>query len=214
MTVLPDFDPILVAGCFGVFIGSIDVSNREVMIIQGLEELALLSAMCFLRTFHHLSVMDPTSSVLEDVRRRHNRAFPSGTSFGGLPFYLATAKIYGLVNQTWGRVQWDNYRPSTQEHIQITRDMAEAAWVGYQQSRHRKVPRWILRFALHSLSLDPPPPTPVIANCLSIIAVDLGCDVSNIGPLTLDERYVNISRTTITLTLNQCTGEENFEPSN
>ena len=204
MAVLPDFDPTLVAGCFGVFISSINVNNHKVVIIQGLEELATLSAMCFLRTFHHLSVMDPTSSVLEDVRRRHDRVFPFGTDFGGFPLYYAMAKIYGLVNRTWGssHVQWDNYRPSTQEHVQVARDIAEAAQVGYQQSQHQKVPRWILRFALSSLSIDPPPPPPVVSNCLSVVAIDLDCDVSNIRATTLDERRVHISQTSITLTFN------------
>ena len=214
MAVLPDFDPTLVAGCFSVFIGSVNVSNRKMVIMQGLEELVGLSAICFLRAFHHLSVMDPTSSVLEDVRRRHDRIFPAGTDFRGLPFYYAMVKIHGLVNQTWNssHAQWDNYRPSTQEHIQVARDIAEAARVEYEQSQHQKVPRWILRFTLRSLSLDPPPP--VIADCLSIIATDLGCDISKVGPVTSDERCVHISQTTIALTLNQCTSGESFEPDN
>ena len=214
MAVLPDFDPALVAGCFGVFIGSINVSVGKMVIMQGLEELVALSAICFLRAFHQLSIMDPTSSVLEDVRRRHDRIFPVGTDFRGLPFYYAMAKIHGLVDQTWNssHVQWDNYRPSTQEHIQVARDIAEAARLECEQSQHQKVPRWILRFALRSLSLDPPPQ--VIADCLSIIATDLGCDISDIGPVTSDERCVHISQTTITLTLNQRASGESFEPDN
>ena len=216
MTVLPDFDPALVTSCFGVLIGSINVTNRQVVIIQGLEELATLSAICFLRTFHRLSVMDPTSSVLQDVRRHYNRVFPLWTDFSGLPSYYAMAKIHGLANKNWNLsyIRWDNYKPSTQEHIQVARDLAEAAQVEYQKSQHRKVPRWILRFALSFLSLDPPPPIPVVADCLSIVAIDLGCDVSNIRPVTLDERCVHILRTIITLTLDQCTSGECFEPDN
>ena len=202
MAVLPDFDPVLVAGCFCVFISSINVSNRKMVIIQGSEELATLSAICFFRTFHHLSVMDPTSGVLEDIRRRHDRVFPLGTDFRALPFYYPIAKIHGLVNQSWNprHVRWDNYKPPTQEHIQVARDIAEAAQVEYKKSQHLKVPRWILRFALRSLSLDPPPSTPVIADCLSMVAVDLGCDVSNIRAVTLDERCVHALQTTVALT--------------
>ena len=213
MAVLPDFDPTLVASCFGVFITSINVINHRVVAIQGSEELATLSAICFLRTFHRLSVMDPTSSVLQDVRRRHDRVFPFEPYFVGLPFYYPMATIHGLVNQTRRsrRFLWDDYRPSTQEHIQVARDIAEAAQTEYRRSQHRKVPRWILYFALRSLSLDPPPPTPVVADCLLVIAIDLGCDISNIGPVTLDERYVHILQTTITLTLNQCTSGKSSE---
>ena len=80
--------------------------------------------------------------------------------------------------------------------------MVEAAQVEYQQTQHRKVLRWILRFALESLSLNPLPPTSVIADCLSIIAIDLGCNVSDTGLMTLDERCVHFVQTTTTLTLN------------
>ena len=107
-----------------------------------------------------------------------------------------------------------NYILSTRGHASIARDMAEAARVEYQKTQHRKVPRWILRFAFRSLSLNPLPPTSAVADCLSIIAIDLGCDVSNVGVPALDERCVCISQATIALTLNQCTSRKNFEPDN
>ena len=67
MMTLADFDPALVSGCFNVFIDCIkvDVSNHRVAIVQGLEQLAAVSAMCFLRTFHQLSVADPGSGSQE-----------------------------------------------------------------------------------------------------------------------------------------------------
>jgi hypothetical protein len=71
--------------------------------------------------------------------------------------------------------------------LHFHRYMVEAAQAEYERTQQRKTPRWILRFALDSLSLDPPP-TSVVADCLEIIAIDLGCDVSNIT--TLDERYI------------------------
>ena len=192
VTTLAGFDPTLVGDCLSIFISCVNVSHRKVAIIQGLEQLATVSAACFLRTFDHLSVVDPTSSVLEGLRQRYIRVFPLETDFRGLPFRYTMAKIHGLVTETryhrltqyyrytrYHRLtQWGEHRPSAQEHIPIARDMVEGAQVEYQNTQPRKVPRWILRFALHSLSLDPPPPTPVVANCLSIIAIDLGCDVS------------------------------------
>ena len=67
--------------------------------------------------------------------------------------------------------------------------MTEAAQVGYRQaSRGMKVPRWTLRFAFQSLSPDPLPPKPVVANCSRIVATDLGRRVPNIK--TLDKRHV------------------------
>ena len=210
VAVLPDFDPTLVADCFSLFIGCINVRDRKVVIMHELEELATAAAMCFLRTFHHLSVMDPTSSVLVDLRRRHIGIFPFVPEFGSLPFYSTMARIHDLVRD----VQWGNHRPSTPGYIPAARDMAEAARVGYRKGQRREVPSWTLHFAFRSLSLHPPPPSPVIADCLSIIAIDLGCDVSNIGSTTSDERYVRISPATMILTPNQCTSGGSFEPDN
>ena len=211
VAVLPDFDPTLVAGCFSVFIGCISVKNRKVVIIHELEELATVSAMCFLRTFHHLLAVDPTSNVLSDIRQRYHTIFPFGPEFESLPFYPTMARIHDLVSR---HVRWGNYRPSTRGHIPIARDTAEAARVGYQKTQQQTVPDWTLDFAFHSLSLRPLPPFPVVADCLSIIAIDLGCDVSNIGSTTLDERYVPISQTTMILTSNQCTSWGSFESNN
>jgi len=207
MMTLADFDPALVLGCFNVFVGciKIDVNNHTAVIMQGLEQLAMVSAMCFLRTFHQLSAVDPGSSILKDVRKRYQRAFPVETDFGGLPFYYTITKIHALANQLWDprHIRWDDCRPSAEECISFTRSVAEVAQVIYQQTRYRKTPRWTLRFALHSLSLDPIPPTSAVADCLSIIAIDLGCDVSNTGFTMSDERCVRIRKMNIILTSDQ-----------
>ena len=205
MMALGNFDPALVSGCFDVFIDcvKVDVNDRKVVIMQGLEQLATVSAACFLRTFHHLSVMNPTSPVLDDVRQRYSRVFPFGTDFSGLPFYCTMTMICSLADRSWNphKIRWGEWRPSAPEWISFTRSMAEISQAKYQ--RTRKVPRWILRLALHSLSLDPLPPMSAVADCLSIIANDLGCDVSNTGLMTSDERCVRIPQMAATLTLNQ-----------
>ena len=214
MEIPPSFDPTLVVGCFDAFIGCVDVSNHKVVVMQGLEELATLSATCFLRTLHHLSLMDPTSSVLTDLRRRYKKTFPFGIELRSLSFYSTMAKIHDLLDSN---AEWGDYGPYTRGHIPAARDMAEAARIESRTiilHRPRNVPSRTLHFAFRFLSLDPPPPTPVIVDCLSIIAIDLGCDVSNIGPTTSDDRCVRISHTTIILTSNQCTSGGSFKPDN
>ena len=197
MAVLADFDPTLVADCFAIFTGCINVNNGGVVITHESEELATASATCFLRTFHHLSITDPTSGVLADLRQQYNRIFLFGPDFRDLPFYYTMAKIHDLVNRP---IQWGNYRPSARGHILAARDIAQAAQVEYQNTQHQNVPEWTLHFSFRSLSLDPLPPPHVIADCLSIIAIDLGCDISNTGAATLDERCVLIPQMTSNLT--------------
>jgi hypothetical protein len=193
MSMLTEFDPALVAYCFNVFIGCININNHEVVVMQGLEQLAAVSALCFFHTISHLSVMDPTSSMLEDVRQRYTKVFPPKVDFRGHEFSHTMNVIHSVFirsGERW-RFQWSNYKPSSDEHTIVAHTLVKL--VQFKYRRTGKVPRWILHFALHSLSLDPLPPTPIIADCLSIIAVDLDCDVSKTGATTLDERCVHIS---------------------
>ena len=193
MPELACFDPSLIIGCFNVLVVCINVVDGVPVIVQGLEQLAMVAATCFLRTFRHFFETDPTSGILEDLRRRYNRAFSlDWLDFRDYPFRYTMIATHLLVNQhrkpPVGWRWWDDNRPSAQDHIQLAWSIAEAAQAGYQRMRREKVPRWTLRFAFDSLSLDPLPPPSVVADCLKIIAIDLGCDVSDIR--TLDDRYV------------------------
>jgi hypothetical protein len=155
ITEFTNFDSNLVMGCFNIFVGYISASNGKMVVTRGWEQLVTLSAICFFRTLDHLSATDQDSSVLADLHRRYDQIFPFETDFRGLPFYHTMAKIHALVNQDW-KVQWTDYQPADQELVPFARQMLEAAQTEYQQLQTRKVPRWILRFTLHVLSLDPP----------------------------------------------------------
>lgn len=202
---LTDLDPSLVTDCFDVFVGCISLSNHKATVVQGSERLAIVSAGCFFRTFHRLSVTNPTSSVLTYLRDHYNRVFPLTTDFKGVPFRHTMAMIHCLVTQHWDprHTGWDDDRPTSREHTSFARYMVEAAQVGYQQTQAREVPYWILHFVLDSLSLDPPPPKSVIADCLTIVAIDLGYDVSDI--VTMGGRCVQILQIPTFLTEYQCT---------
>ena len=200
---LTEFDPTLVGDCFNIFIGCFNFSDHTAVVIQGLEQLATVSATCFFRTFRRLSVMNPTSSILTDLRRRYKKVVRPTADFKDIQFRHTMVMIDALVAERWSshRTPWNDNRPSSQEHTSLAQCMIEAAQVGYQRTRRRKVPRWVLRFALDSLSLDPPSPGPVVADCLTVVAIDLGCELSNI--MTSDERYVCSNHISIRV-LTQC----------
>ena len=170
-----------------------------------------MSAGCFFRAFYLLSVTDPTSSVLADLRRRYNRDFPVRLDLVGHPFRSTMAAIHSTVGRVGGprSIWWHNHRPSNQEHTPLARHMAEAAQA-YERTSLRKVPRWIIRFALHSLSLDPLPLAPVIADCLTIVAIDLGCSVSN--TTISNDRCVRILWPYTSLTKKQWKGGTDLNP--
>ena len=192
MVGLTDFDAALVADCFNVLVGCVKVVSDTVVVTQGLEQLATASSMCLLRTFSHLSVMDPTSIVLGDVRQRYSRIFQPTTDFDDLPFSHTFSAIHNIFYPGWTDrwLDWGDRRPSSNEHVVLAQALTELAWSEYQRRERsgKKVPRWILRLVLHSLSLDPLPSASVVADCLSVIAIDLGCNVPRTGIMVSDER--------------------------
>lgn len=65
------------------------------------------------------------------------------------------------------------------------------AWSEYRRRQERrKVPRWILRFVLRSLSQETLPPDDIIADSLLIVGIDLGYSISEGHILTPDKGYV------------------------
>ena len=187
-TVMPlsDFTPTLVSDCFNILLGCMTVAGQNVVITQGLEELATTSAMCCIRTFSHLAGMDSISNIHKDMYQQYVKVFPHNVNFKDLPLYVHTI-FYGFQTPpARQKIQWVDYNPSSNEHIIVAHSLAKIVQFEYQ--RRKKVPRWLLHFALHSLSQGPQAMASITANCLLIIAIDLGCTISN--TVTLDERYV------------------------
>ena len=194
LTSLPElapFHPSLVVDCFNIFTRCLNVSDGKVVILQGMEQLATMSADGFFRTLYHLTTIDPTSSVLVDLQRRYNEVFPSEIDFTSLPFQLTMTKIHTLAGRFGNPhdIRWHNHGLFIQEHIPFARRMAEAAKEKYNQTQPGKVPRWILRSTLYFLSLGSVSPPSVVADCLTIIAIDLGCDMDIV---ISDERCVQV----------------------
>ena len=193
-------DPALLSTCFDILAGCVSIIDGKVVVLQGSEELATVSSLFCLRTLCHLITMDPASSVSKDVRRWYTKAFPMETNFKGLPFYHHFSIIHNIFYPSFKyvrhrhypsenfkrpKIQWRGYELSTTDHAVLM----QLTQFEYQRKQPHKVPRWILRYGFHLLTQDPPSPTSVVADCLSIIAMDLGCVVST--ATTPDKRYAH-----------------------
>jgi hypothetical protein len=144
MPILTDFDPALVAYCFDVFIGCINVSNCEVVVIRGLEQLATVSALCFFHTISQdlTSVMNPTSSALKDVCQRYSKGFPANIDFRGHEFSYVTNAVHSLFVQIQGgeHHQWGDYKPSSGERATVAHTLAKLIQLKYQGMRPGRFP--------------------------------------------------------------------------
>jgi len=168
-------------------LSSTDINGDRVTERPGSERVAGVASMYLL---HALSRLSPTSREFEDTCHRYVRVIPHEADFEGSFFHTMSA-IHALLVSSQERrcFEWTGYGPCAQEHASFANTLVQAA---YNRRQRGKVPRWILRFALHSISQDPPPPTSVVVDCLTIVSIDLGCDVSSVMSTTLDERCVYI----------------------
>ena len=202
ITTLAEFSPALISACFNILTGCVSVAGDKVVVTQGSEMLAEASAVCCLRTLSRLAAVDPKLNLLRDARKRYTKAFPPKTHFEGLLPGHSLGAIHNIFHSSHPKIQWQGFNLLDNDQVTLGHTIAQLArshvsdatqntWGGILRPKQRaKVPRWILRFALHRLSQDPLPPTSIVINCLSIIAVDLGCAVSNMT--TLEERCVHV----------------------
>ena len=196
---LPDFDPSLIMGCLGALVSCVKVTDGTVVVTEELEKLATLSAICFLYIFTHLSAMGPPG-VLAEVCQKYVRLFPYDINFNGLPFCYTFGAIHSALYQGWRsesfqarivrlQAQSNYYKPSNLEYATLICLIINLAQSEYQ--RKKEVSDWILCIVLHTPSMDPLPSTLVIVNHLSIIAICLDCDISEIRNMALDKRYAH-----------------------
>jgi len=158
-----------------------------------------MSAVCFLRAFYCLLSAEPTSTVIRDVRQRYKRVFPLRFDLQGSPRSIITSGIRNLLlRDGWG-IGWRWYNPSNDELVPFSRALAQAAQFEYRRGGGEpRVPDWLLGFALRFLSQDPLPPTSVVLDCLTIVATDLGCNVSD-NNVALGERYAHAPQRLLSL---------------
>jgi len=183
ITMLADYEPALVSACSDILIGCMSVIGGKAVITQDSKKLIGVSTQCCLHMLSHLATVDPTLSVIKDARKRYTKAFPFKTDFEGLLPGSGLVTIHNIFHSTLSKIQWMNYKLPGNDQVALAHTLTKLA------TRH-SVPRWILRFALHHLSQDPLPPTLIVIDCMSIIAIGLGCTVPDTR--TLDERYVHI----------------------
>ena len=211
-------DPALLSTCFNILAGCVSIIDGKAALLQDSEELATVSSLFCLRTLCHLTTVDPASSAFKVVRRRYIKIFPIETDFKSLPTYHRLCIMHNIFHPSYKyiqhqgfrrdyrpKIQWRDYKLPIAEHVVLI----GLAQFEYQRNQPQKVPRWILRYGCQLLSQDPLPPTSVIVDCLSVIAMDLGCTVTS--GTTLGERYVHIRWPSTLLTENQCAARGGFE---
>jgi len=197
---LPGFKTAIVVDCLNVLISCVSVTGDRVVVLPGSERLAEIAATCLLRTISHAMVVQPASNVLRHVYQRYMRVFPPTADLQSLHFYHTVNAVHNVITDIPpDDLDWQDIYPSTPPtpaNLLLAHSLVKIAW--YQkfgsEGRGRRITRWMVRFSLHFLVWDPKPPVPVIVDCLSIIAVDFGCDLSQSHIMKLDKRYACVTQ--------------------
>jgi hypothetical protein len=210
-TSLHDSYPTLAVDCLDILLSCVKVVDGSAVVVQGSEQFAGVSALCCLRTISHLAVIHPPSGIHDDLRRRYIKIFPSETEFSNLQFCHVLGVIHHVFypvrverlshlsapprfwHVAWrgtrvSRIQWEDYKPTGNEHTAMASSLIKFSQFEFWRTGNKKVPRWLLRFALHNLSQEPLPTTLLIIACLSIVGTDLSRSVSQ--RVVLITRYV------------------------
>jgi len=187
---LVDFTPDLLSDCFDILIDCVKVNKQDTVAVQGMEELGGVSSTCLFLVCSHLSITDPMTSVLSGIRQRYRRVFPLDLDFSGLHTLRMTHDVIYSDQEVKTPIGWGDYKPANVEHVAVARAISKLSWSEYRRRGLGQVPPSCLSFALHHISQDPLPPPSIIADCLLIIAIDLGCDVQE--NVIFAERYVHV----------------------
>jgi hypothetical protein len=195
----PGFKTPILMDCLKMFINSVSVTDdNRVVVLRGSEEFAESAAVCLLGALSHSLIVDPKSNILKDIHQQYRRTFPPTVNLQSLPFYHTISAVHNFFNghDHPKGLDWKTIDPSALGSLPLTHNLVKIAWSQYQRSGivgQKMVPSWVLHFSLHSLLQDPRPPASIIANCLLVIAIDLGCDVAEGDIRNLDKRYVYLA---------------------
>lgn len=193
----PGLNDGIVADCLNVLIGCINVTDDDrVVVTRGSEQLAEMAATCHLRSLSHLLVEQPSLKIPKGLHQRYKRAFPSMAKLHDLPFHRTIAAAHNLIVNNSPDLDLDVVDPSTPETLWLAHNFVKIAWHQKKSGlkNQNKVDDWILHFSHHCLLRGPDPPLSIIADCLSIAAIELGCNVSRGDVMSQDKRYVFINK--------------------
>ena len=98
----------------------------------------------------------------------------------------STLGIFDCVFGDYDHMEWQNFSFSIPHHAWMGHILLYRAWDVIREGE--SLPNDIKQFVLHSLRLEPPPPAPIVADCLFIIGLVLGINLHVNDLLVIDKR--------------------------
>ena len=136
---------------------------------------------------------------------RQEQIFDSGC-YGGDSDLESTLGLLSCVYDGGEHLYWDDFSFTVPHHTWLGHILLYNAWDFHR--RHMCFPHHLEKFVLHSLRLEPPPPAPIIADCLFIIGSILGIKLHVNDLSVIDKRLVDFSSVLYNVSLRTCYSHE------
>jgi len=170
----------------------IDRSSGRPVIIPKLREVTQLSTKALL----HLAIQrecignESDKAVFNSISRRHLTM--GSERYEGDSDLEATLGIIDHVFGDANPMHWQTYSLTIPHHTWMGHILLYRAWDVL--GKGNPLPDYIREFVLHSLRLKPPPPAPIIADCLFIVGLVLGIQLHKADLFVADKRWVHFAR--------------------
>jgi hypothetical protein len=173
-------------GVYDVLLECFDGSSGSLVVISNVRQKAYFSA----RALLHLAIQRKyfgnklDEAVFESILGRHQiMGFKDYSGDSDLESTL------GIIDRVFGHsdpINWQNFSLTTHHHAWMAHILLYRA-----SDAHREgggLPGDVKEFVLHSLGLVPPPPAPIVTDCLFIIGLVLGIELHNDDLFVADKR--------------------------
>ena len=163
-----------------------DRSSGHPVVIPKLKNKAYLSAKALL----HLAIQrkcigdESDKAVFRSISNRH--PIMGSKHYEGESDLESTLGIVDRVFGDFEPMYWQNFAFTIPHHAWMGHILLYRAWDVLKKGE--PLPDDIKEFVLYSLRLEPPPPTPIVADCLLIIGLVLGIKLHIDDLLVVDKR--------------------------
>ena len=165
-----------------------DRSSGVPVVIPKLKTKAYLSAKALL----HLAIQrkcighESDNAVFKSISSRH--PVIGSTRYEDYSDLESTLGIIDRVFGDYDDMHWQTFSFSTPHHAWMSHILLYRAWDVIRKGESFRDD--IKEFVLYSLRLEPPPPAPIVTDCLFIIGLVLGIKLHIDDLLVIDKRYI------------------------
>ena len=177
---------------YHIVLGCFDRSSEPPVVIPKLREKAYLSAKALVHLAVQRKGVESERDVFQSISRKH--------TIIGSRHYDADSDLestLGMIDRVFKDgdprpMRWEKFSFTVPHHIWMGYILRCHTWRALRN--HEPLPGEAEQFVLHSLGPVPPPPAPIVAECLHIISLVLGLPLQNYDQV-IDEKSVYHRRT-------------------